>query len=398
LVRLIEDLSLSQEVVVAEKEANQRIIWDYQENGLYTIPSSVVPFLLSGKSRKWFYTMMKEPFKARNVREDETIHDFVARRFDENIATNLIGSIVVGIYGGSSKKLSIKSCFPRIYNYEIQRGSVIKGLVREPSSYYDSELCKFIKSSGRTFSLKNGIETLPVSIFNRHKDSIRTNSKVEKILIKNDKIILQVNENSIQKEYIVDRVISCIPSFELAKLLPNDDLSNILNQIPFIDMASINLSFKNKILPTNGFGYLVPPIANEPILGVSFESCIFKHNSLNNETILTIMMGGDSDNNEISKTILNLIQNQNKSEIEKRGIEALKRHLKIKEDPVSINTIFNIKAIPQYTLGHHQRIKDLETMIKNRYQNKIMLLGQSYYGVGINACIENTIDKLTNID
>ena len=63
-----------------------------------------------------------------NTSEDESIYDFFSRRFNPSIAEGLIDPMTLGIYAGDIRKLSIRSCFPQIYEWERNHGSVIRGV------------------------------------------------------------------------------------------------------------------------------------------------------------------------------------------------------------------------------------------------------------------------------
>ena len=45
------------------------------------------------------------------------------------VADYLINPMCRGIYGGSSAELSIKSCFPQLFEYEKNHGSILRGML-----------------------------------------------------------------------------------------------------------------------------------------------------------------------------------------------------------------------------------------------------------------------------
>ena len=74
-----------------------------------------------------------------------------------------------------------------------------------------------------------------------------------------------------------DHVISSLFSSESAKLLPanHSELKQLLDKIPSVSVAVVNLEFAGKVLPVDGFGFLVPSCESMEILGVVFDSCVF---------------------------------------------------------------------------------------------------------------------------
>ncbi len=101
-------------------------------NGKLTkVPDSPVKFFLSslislsGKLRmigEYFIPAMKEEV-------DETVESFVSRRVGREFYEKLIDAMSTGIYAGDPSKMSMKSCFPKVYFLEKKYGGLIKGLL-----------------------------------------------------------------------------------------------------------------------------------------------------------------------------------------------------------------------------------------------------------------------------
>ena len=66
--------------------------------------------------------------------EDESMYDFIKRRFNHHTAINLMGALAHGVYAGDVKQLSIQSTFPILYEAEKLYGSVMKGIMRGASN------------------------------------------------------------------------------------------------------------------------------------------------------------------------------------------------------------------------------------------------------------------------
>jgi hypothetical protein len=81
--------------------------------------------------------IVHEPFVPRGLWSDETVHSFVSRRFGDHAATRVFGGMVSGIYAGDIHRLSMKSCFPKLWNWERDHGSVLKGMFSKSSPNQD---------------------------------------------------------------------------------------------------------------------------------------------------------------------------------------------------------------------------------------------------------------------
>lgn len=61
--------------------------------------------------------------------DDESIFAFAARKFGPQFAENLFDPMCHGIYAGDARELSLRSCFPAVYEAERARGSVVRGFL-----------------------------------------------------------------------------------------------------------------------------------------------------------------------------------------------------------------------------------------------------------------------------
>ncbi len=99
---------------------------------LQKVPMSPPAFLSSGfvgigtKLRTFAGCVRKERSRPRH---DESIADFVRRKFSAEMFDRLVGPFVSGVYAGDPEKLSLRSSFPTLYEAEKTKGSVIRGML-----------------------------------------------------------------------------------------------------------------------------------------------------------------------------------------------------------------------------------------------------------------------------
>lgn len=151
----------------------------------------------------------------------------------------------------------------------------------------------------------------------------------------------------------------------------------------------INLYYENpNLLPVNGFGYLIPrsvPLSQNPerALGVIFGSEVGAGQDTSQGTKLTVMMGGhwwdgwkESDYPD-EKTAVEMAR------------KLLKRHLNVSEIPSVTGARLQRNAIPQPTVGHCDRMAQLDRALRRDYGDKLKVGGAWYTGVGLNDCIRS---------
>src|SRR5688572_30409617 len=63
--------------------------------------------------------------------DDESIAQFIRRRFGDEAVAYLAEPLLAGIHAGDAEKLSVRSLFPRLVELERTRGSVLRGLLAE---------------------------------------------------------------------------------------------------------------------------------------------------------------------------------------------------------------------------------------------------------------------------
>lgn len=127
------------------------------------------------------------------------------------------------------------------------------------------------------WGLKNGLQGLTDKLFshlNKHGLISKLETPCRRVTFAENKKVLCDTANGIIE---ADHVISSISSTDLANLLEvkQQKLKGYLNQIKSVTMAVVNVEFKGKLLPINGFGLLIPSCESLETLGVIFDSCVF---------------------------------------------------------------------------------------------------------------------------
>jgi oxygen-dependent protoporphyrinogen oxidase len=238
--------------------------------------------------------LIREPFISAATCEDESIYDFAARRFSPKIAETLFDPRTLGIYAGDIRKLSIRACFPTLYQWEREKGSLFRGLLSAP------------KKAKGLFTIRNGMDTLIAELQKRLPIEIVLNCKVESI---RDREVLAGG-----KHWQADRVISALPP-----------------PFPAKSIWVVHLAYEGNLLSKKGFGYLVPTQEKENVLGVVFDSSIFPQQNSCGETRLTAMLRAQ--------------------EPLQATLRALERHLGITAQPIFSSSYLAQEAIPQLEVG-----------------------------------------------
>ncbi|KAB1260157.1 Protoporphyrinogen oxidase [Camelus dromedarius] len=170
-----------------------------------------------------------------------------------------------------------------------------------------------------------------------------------------------------------DHIISAVPASVLSKLLPTEaaPLARALSTITAVSVAV-------------GFGHLVPSSEDPGILGIVYDSVAFpEHDGSPPGLRLTVMLGGSwLQMLEAKGCVLSQELFQQKAE------KAAATQLGLKEPPSHCLVHLHKNSIPQYTLGHWQKLESA-TQFLAAQKLPLTLAGASYEGVAVNDCIES---------
>ncbi|KAF7995551.1 hypothetical protein HCN44_006658 [Aphidius gifuensis] len=407
-LRMIDDIGLTDKILpISSKHpiAKNRLI--YVDNKLHILPNSVGSFFkVKSPFKRPLITMLWNDFKAPKViKNDESIYSFVERRFGKDAADYLISPMLCGICAGDAKKISVNFLMEALFEAEQEHGSIMKGLLKttfnnkknndnvfkknnKPINFNVNSVARSGKERWVAWGLQGGLEQLPralaENLLEKNVD-ISLLSKCENITFKSDHV--ELNTNGDTKKF--KHIISSLPSSGLSKLIEHQhpELAKELNDIPTVNVTVVNLQFpKNNILPINGFGVLVPPSEKIPILGIIFDSCIYPQKT---STVLTVMMGGAWFDEYFGK-------NSSDEFFLNTAVEHVKKMLNIKIDPTDFHVGILNNCIPQYVVGHKDRIKRIHNYI-NQHGLPLSLCGSAYQGVGLNDVILSAKNAVQNI-
>ncbi|MDR3624186.1 MAG: protoporphyrinogen oxidase [Chlamydiales bacterium] len=358
---LVKELSLVDQLLPASKCAKVRFL--FESGKLRAVPRSLFEFLFSSFFKVLAPSLVKEVmYKVRKEFQEESIASFFTRHFGRQVTEIFVDALVSGVYAGDMHELSMNACFPNFVRFEQEYGSLVKGMLKSS-----------VKSD--IYSFKNGMQMLPKALEKFLGEDIKTNCSCNGFTFFDELITVSTNEGS----FSADILCSTLPADVFADHISfhSQKLGSELKNIPYQSIDVVSLCYNKKVLTRSGFGYLVPSKEKEKIMGVIFESSVFpEQNMLKDETRLTVMLKGGLDD-PLGHALI-----------------SLQRHLNVFEP--SVASFVRKARIPQYTLGHLDRVKKIEESLLKLSPN-IHILGNAFYGVSINDCIVRAKKVAENI-
>jgi len=394
-LELIEDLGIEDRIVPIKYGHPATVNRMVCVNGeLHKLPSNLKSIFTTQPpfSKPLFLAGVKEFFTTQKKCPDESIYDFVQRRFGSDVAKFAIDPMVRGICAGDAKSISAKAFVAGpMFNLEQDFGSVFRGLFKRkikglsPKPFNsDSKLVQKARDEKwNVWSLEGGLETLTSKLSQR---------------LQKDGVIIKMSEDTNLKAEAADKDFTFLstPAYISANYLSNDnglhkntkELRTLLDSIPYVDVAVINFMFQGKhLIKEPAFGFLVPSSEkNVPILGVIYDTCSFPQGDA---TIFTVMMGGAWFNQLFG-------QNPNPKDLESIALEHLKNILKINDEPIKVICKVHEKCIAQYTVGHAQRVEKLRELT-TKARLPIAFVGSAFDGVGLNDAIMSSKNEVCRL-
>jgi oxygen-dependent protoporphyrinogen oxidase len=382
-LELCRQLGADSQLLRSNDNARKRFI--YSEGQLHRLPENGPSFLKSpliswpGKFR-----LAMEPFIPKYSSEtDETLAAFGRRRLGDEALRKLIAPMVSGIFAGDPETMSLKSCFPRIAELESEYGGLIKAMIslakKKKKEMAEGKVVASAAGPGGVLtSFRDGIQTLTdIMAESLGPESLLSGREVTQVSRAQDGSYRVATS---QGELEADLVIVASPAYTAADMIRElaPAVAVLLDGIPYATMTVVCFGYEKERITRdlNGFGYLIPKGERKSTLGTLWDSSIFENRAPAGKVLLRSMMGGACFPEYITMT---------DDEVQRRVQEDLKTIMGITAPPDFVHIFRHEKAIPQYIVGHGQRLDSLAQDLKAH--PGLILTGNSYRGIGLNDCV-----------
>jgi len=341
-------------------------------------PSRMWPFItsdifsLAGKARMAADLLL--PRKSTNGSTDESLASFVRRRLGEEALTRMAQPMVGGIYTADPETLSLRATLPRFLDMEQKHRSLILGMLRLGRAQKTG-------TSGARYSLfvsfERGMQTL-VEPLTRINADLRVKTRAQRLTFDHGWTITTDKDEQIR----ADAVCLAVPAYVAASLLKDthEQLAQKLSQIKYASTATINFGYKRAAIahPLNGFGFVVPFVEKRSLIACTFSSVKFSGRAPDGHVLLRAFAGG-----ALQPEIFAL----DEAEMARRVEADLRELLGISEGPLFVEVAKWERSMPQYEVGHLERVAEIERMTSEL--PGLTLSGNAYRGAGIPDCVRS---------
>ena len=353
LERVIAGSGLADERIPADAASTRRFI--YHAGRMREVSARPVAFARSGLlSAAGMLRLLAEPLiPARRDGGDESVWDFAARRIGREAADHLVVPMALGIFAGDARRLSLPAAFPRMAALERDYGSLIKALIARRGK----------TSTGRLASFREGLQTLPHAIARRGGFTVRCGAEVRALVRPQTAedgmgCAWGVAVAGLREPLPADAVVLAGEPFAMAALLRSHDprAAAELDAIPCPPVTVVALGYDAAAAAAvpRGFGVLIARGEGFRALGNLWESYLYPGRSPEGRLLIRAMYGGAVDPEAGALP---------EDEVLALARAEVARLYGIAAEPQFSHVVRWPRAIPQYQLGHLDRVARIERAV-----------------------------------
>jgi oxygen-dependent protoporphyrinogen oxidase len=362
------------------------------------VPAPMSPFSLLTTSllsagTKW--NLLTEPLRRTHPpTEDESIASFVRRKFGASLLDNLAAPFVSGVYAGDPEKLSLRSAFPQVHEWEKNHGSLLRGAIskmrsrpKNPNAQKTRGICSLQRGVSSLFETL-GAQLGDSAILRVGVDQVIRNASPDK-----QRFEVRCTFGDVERNDSLDAsaVICATETAPAGSMLApsSEQFARSFSRIPYAPIAAVSAGYRREAVgrALDGFGFLAPRTEGLRVLGCVWNSALFPGRAPEEHVLLTSFAGGALNPEMCSWS---------EERIASAVHEDLARVLNINEAPVVQSVQIYQGAIPQYNLGHFRIMTELQWTCDAT--PGLYLAGNYLEGPSMGACVERAFRIVHDVE
>jgi oxygen-dependent protoporphyrinogen oxidase len=399
---LVRELNLESEFVAGDPKAKRYILRDGRLHLAPFSPGGALTTRLVGPQSK--YRLLTEVLRTSQPPvTEESLAEFVERKFGGEVLDYLVDPFVSTVFFGDARKMGMQSAFPDLVEWERSRGSVVRGAIRANRSKKDARALDVGTARGDSGakhgglyvtdalptlgSFKGGMATLPEKLAQKLGEDIHFGATVESVAAARTgtagrESVWQIRVSG-GEEFSAEAVVFAAPASAAASLLQPTApiLGMLLAAIEHAPMGIVSSAYDRKQVrhALNGFGFMVPRREGLHTVCTFWNSSLFPGHVPNGSVLMTSFVRTDTGGLMTAPydVFAQMVEAENS------------KILGITGTPIERTVWRYARALPQYNVGHAQRVKEIrkaESALPG-----LCLAGNYLTGRSIGDCAESGI-------
>jgi len=346
------------------------------EGTVLGVPTAVWPLLRSGalSTGGALRAGMDLVLPRASWRGDRSVADLVGERFGQEIVDVLVDPLLGGVYAGDPARLSLEATSPLLHAAAQGGRSLLRELRRAR---------RRVTADGPMFlTVEGGMGHLAQRLHDRVADrgDVRLGQpaqRLERGVAGRLRVVLAEGD-----AVEADHVVLAVPAYVAAELVRDlvPEVAAGLREIAYASVATVSLAYERADVghPLDGSGMLVPSREGRTVKAATFVSSKWPHQSDPHRVLIRASAG------RVGQHMLARSDEELSAAVHRDLAEALD----ISGEPVSTMVTRWDRALPQYEVGHLDRIAGIRAQLAATDGCQgLHLAGAAYDGVGVASCV-----------
>jgi protoporphyrinogen oxidase len=310
---------------------------------------------------------------------DVSVADYVGARVGAEIVDRLVEPLLGGVYAGRTEELSFDATLAVLSGAARTHRSLITAVraVRDAAP----------KDAGPVFTtFAGGLGTLPRILADQVEaegGTVRTGAMVRELAPTADGgWRLTLGPARAPETLTADGVVVAVPASPAARLLSGvvPAAAGELARIEYASMAIVTLAYASTAFPERprAAGYLVPAVEGRTVKAATFSSVKWRHLGERDPNLIVVRCSVGRHGEE------HMLQRPDE-DLKAVVMTELAATFGVGELPIDSRVTRWGGALPQYTVGHADRVARIRSAIAAR--PGLAVAGAAYDGLGIPACV-----------
>ncbi|MDI6712713.1 MAG: protoporphyrinogen oxidase [Anaerosomatales bacterium] len=317
---------------------------------------------------------------------DETLESFVVRRMGREALDRVAEPLVGGVHASDPSVMSLAATFPEFLEMEQKHGSLIRGFLEQRKAREAMRARQPARPGQKPWSFFNtfvrGMQTLPDAMGSAiGAGRMLLGRRVVEIGRSADGWRVTLDDGETLE---ADAVVLAVEAFSGAALASGVDarVAELVGQTPCSSSVTVPLAFREEDCPFDQrwHGILVPLVEKRPLLAVTLSSSKWPDRAPAGRVLMRGFIGGPRNQHLTDASDEDLIETARKEIVGLLGMPDGAR-------PVFASVYRWVGGMPQYTLGHLDRVEEVEERVATIAG--FAMAGSAFRGVGIPNCIES---------